>query len=216
VSPASDRDARVETLVRANAPALLRYFERRVTPLDDAADLLGETLLVLWRRVDAVPGDAVEARMWMFGVARRVLQRHRRRAIRGGELVERLRGELASATGGRSAEGGDPAASPGADDRAALAAALASLGERDREIVALVAWDGFSLADAARHLRLPAGTVRSRYSRARAVLRRSLAGDDVDSAAARAESGRRDRLSGSREAASTSRAPATAMRPGEV
>ncbi|TPW73664.1 sigma-70 family RNA polymerase sigma factor [Schumannella sp. 10F1B-5-1] len=163
-------------MVRLTSPALLRYFERRVRPAEDAADLLGETLLVLWRRVDAIPRDDAEARMWMFGVARRVLLRHLRQAVRGGELVERLRDELMT---GRDAG----AAESSATDRAELVAALARLAPRDREIVMLVAWDGFSLAEVARHLRVPGGTVRSRYSRARASLRRTLDADPGDDGA---------------------------------
>ncbi|WP_372491794.1 RNA polymerase sigma factor [Microbacterium croceum] len=35
-------------------------------------------------------------------------------------------------------------------------------------------WDGFALTEIAQHLGRPAGTIRSRYSRARAVLRAVL------------------------------------------
>ena len=155
----------VEQLVHTNAPDILAYFERRVDHREESADLLGETLLVVWRRRDDLPLDLVEARMWMFGVARRVLLQWQRGGIRRRALADRLRDELATS----------PATSSTSDPRLDdLRAALAELPERDREIVRLVAWDGFSLADVARHLRIPAGTVRSRYSRSRALLRARL------------------------------------------
>lgn len=44
----------------------------------------------------------------------------------------------------------------------------------DREIIRLIHWEGFSQEDAARIVGKPAGTVRSRYSRARATLRTQL------------------------------------------
>jgi RNA polymerase sigma-70 factor, ECF subfamily len=164
---------RIERLIRATAPDLLRYFERRVLPVDDAADLVSETLLVLFRRADALPSDDAAARMWMFGVARKVLAGHRRGSVRRAALADRLRDELA-ARPPRDDDAGTLAETLA--ERDALARALAALPDLDREIVALAAWDGFTLADIARHLHLREGTVRSRYSRARARLRSALTG----------------------------------------
>jgi RNA polymerase sigma-70 factor (ECF subfamily) len=94
----SSRSALVEQLARREAPRLLRYFTRRVSSPDDAADLVGETLVVLWRRERSVPTDATEARMWMFGVAQRVLSQHRRSAKRSRQLGERLAQEVRATT----------------------------------------------------------------------------------------------------------------------
>jgi RNA polymerase sigma-70 factor (ECF subfamily) len=152
---------RVESVVRREAPALLAYFERRV-PYSDAPDLLGETLLVIWRRADALPLDDQTARMWLFGVARRVLTTSRRGSIRRQALVDRLRDE-ASVT--------ESTVTPPDYE---LAEALAGLAAIDAEIIRLVHWDGFSLAEVSQHLNRPAGTVRSRYSRARTALREAL------------------------------------------
>lgn len=152
---------RVEDAVRREAAALLAYFERRADRAD-AADLLGETLLVVWRRAISLPQDDEQARMWMFGVARRVLATSRRGAVRRHALADRLRAEALVRPG--VAEPHDPS----------LADALANLDPIDGEIIRLVHWDGFSLADVARHLRRPAGTIRSRYARARATLRAAL------------------------------------------
>lgn len=77
MTPRSDSD-RIENLARDVAPDLLRYFERRALPIDDAADLVSETLLVVFRRADAVPLGGEESRMWAFGVARKMLAGHRR------------------------------------------------------------------------------------------------------------------------------------------
>lgn len=154
---------RVEIVIRREAPALLAYFERRSDP-HDAADLLGETLLIAWRRVSALPADDEEARMWLFGVARRVLATSRRSSVRRQALADRLRGEASL----------HPASSETADDQ--LHAALADLSKLDAEIIRLLHWDGFTLNEIAQHLNRPPGTVRSRYSRARAALRRRLEG----------------------------------------
>lgn len=153
---------RIASVVRREAPALLAYFERRSTP-HDAADLLGETLLVAWRRVSSVPADDQEARMWLFGVARRVLMTSRRSGVRRQALTDRLREEALTRP--------SVAEEPQDDD---LREALAGLDALDAEIIRLHHWDGFGLSEIAQHLGKPAGTIRSRYSRARAALRAAL------------------------------------------
>jgi len=60
-----------------------------------------------------------------------------------------------------------------------LRAALAALSGRDRAILSLRYEDGFSTADIAEILEIPAGTVKSRLHHARARLRRFL-GDQED------------------------------------
>ncbi|MCE1179886.1 MAG: hypothetical protein LWW86_12785 [Micrococcales bacterium] len=50
---------------------LLAYAVRRVSDPAEAADVVAETFLVAWRRIDEVP-EGGEARAWMYGVARRV------------------------------------------------------------------------------------------------------------------------------------------------
>lgn len=154
-----------EAILAATAADILRYFERRER--NDAADLLAETLLVAWRRVDDLPSDATGARMWMFGIARTVLLGHARDTARRSRLADRLR-ELAR-----------PAATPDADQLLDVRAALARLPGEDAELVRLVHWDGLSLAEAATVLELNASTVRGRYQRARATLAAQLASSVV-------------------------------------
>ncbi|SDC47603.1 RNA polymerase sigma factor [Nocardioides lianchengensis] len=153
----------VEQVIERELPDLLAYFTRRVRPVEDAADLLSETLVVLWRRADAVPEEPEAARRWAFGVARKVLATHRRTLRRRAALTDRLRDELSV-----------PNPDGDGDATAALHDALLTLRPLDREIVRLVHWDGFSLVDAAAVLGRRPATVRSRYHRARQALRRRL------------------------------------------
>ena len=48
---------RLTEALRRESPDLLRYFRRRVTEPEDAADLLAETGLTAWRRVRDLPAD---------------------------------------------------------------------------------------------------------------------------------------------------------------
>lgn len=159
-----EADALVQTAVETTAPALLAYFVRRVEVAEDAADLLSDTLLVIWRKASSIPRDETEARMWMFGVARRVLVTHRRTHTRRSALQDKLRAELAGHT-----------SAPSAEESLDVRAAIETLEPLDQEILRLVFWDGFTQAEVARLLEMPEGTVRSRTHRAREHLRQVLA-----------------------------------------
>jgi len=150
-------------LVREVAPDLLAYFERRITDRTEAADLLGETLLVLWRRASVAPSDHEGARMWMFGIARNVLNNYHRGVRRQLRLADALRDELMRTS--------QPAHE---EDTDAVVEAVNSLPPDLRELVRLVHWDGFKLVEAAQLLGINASSARSRYSRARSLLAQDL------------------------------------------
>lgn len=57
-----------------------------------------------------------------------------------------------------------------------LADALASLSERDRDVLLLTSWPGLAPAEVADALGIPAGTVRSRLRRVRKWLRANASG----------------------------------------
>ncbi len=161
----NSRATRVETAVKEHAPDFLAYFARRVEPGHDAADLLAETLLTVWRRAASLPSDDSEIRPWMFGVARRVLMHHYRSVTRQRALADRLRSILSVTP------------HPGLTDDSEyddLRHAVATLDVLDREIIGLVHWEGFSLVEASRILKMKESTVRSRYHRAKANLRDQL------------------------------------------
>ncbi len=163
----------VEHLIRANGGDLLAYFLRRVDDPADAADLLSELFVVIWRRRDALPTDVEEARRWCFGVARNTLRDHRRGRVRRSVLADELRQHLRSAV-----PEPDPAAVTEIREReSAVRAAVKGLDARSRELIILVHWDGFSINDAADHLGLNASTARTRYGRARARLAVMLSAD---------------------------------------
>ncbi|HWV49035.1 MAG TPA: sigma factor [Microbacterium sp.] len=70
-------DAPLIAAFEASASDLLAYLSRRANA-DDAPDLLGEAMIVAWRRVEELPADPERARMWLFGIARGTLQNHAR------------------------------------------------------------------------------------------------------------------------------------------
>ena len=158
---------RFRNLYGANFAPLLGYALRRANDAEDAADVVSETFLVAWRRLPEVP-EGADARLWLYGVARRVLANQRRGTGRRDRLGERLRHDLAAAVPDHA----DLLAA-----RVDLSAALCRLGALDREVLQLAAWEGLDPREIAAVLDVPAGTVRTRLSRARARLRREL-GDE--------------------------------------
>lgn len=148
--------------IRALMPALLAYFVRRISPAEDAADCLSETVVVLWRRRRSLPEDEEDARRWAFGVAKGVLANAHRGRLRRSALADRVRLEVAASV------------VPSAELDFDVRRALDGLAEVDRELVTLIAWDGFGVAEAGALLGLAPEASRSRYSRARARLRELL------------------------------------------
>jgi RNA polymerase sigma-70 factor (ECF subfamily) len=133
---------------------VVHYALRRTGGWEDAADVAAETLLVAWRRRDQAPeGDAV--RLWLYGIARRVVANQVRSGRRQEQLVARLRAQPVPAVEARGA-GGE------AWD------ALHRMRPADREILMLVAVEGLSPAEAATVLGCSGVSARVRLHRARA------------------------------------------------
>jgi RNA polymerase sigma-70 factor (ECF subfamily) len=159
---AATRDERFEGLFKANYPAVRAYALRRISG-DGAQDVVAETFLVAWRRLDEVPADALP---WLYGVARRVLANRRRTADRSAALEERLAGAEPRIAGR------DPGDSAG--DAEILRIALGRLSEPSREALMLVAWHGLSGARAARAAGCSRTAFAVRLHRARARLAAEL------------------------------------------
>lgn len=154
--------ARITSALSEAAPDLLAYLQRRAG-LDEAPDLLGETMVIAWRRVGELPEDPEQARMWLFGIARKTLLNHARGERRRWALADRIRGNPVTKVVA-------PAADQGADVRDAIARLDVDLGE----LVRLVHWERLTLAEAAGLLGIPDSTARTRYARAKEQLRAAL------------------------------------------
>lgn len=158
----SDADRRLVAAFEANAANLLTYLERRIGA-DDAPDLLGETMVVAWRRVRELPEDPERARMWLFGIARGTLLNHARGQRRRWALADRIRLQVR-----------ESATAPAADEGAEVRDAIDRLDPELAELIRLVHWERMSIADAAELAGIPASTARGRYQRAKEALRATL------------------------------------------
>lgn len=159
-----DDEERFRALYQAEATSILGYALRRVGR-DSAHDVVADTFLVAWRRMDQVP-EGRAGRLWLYGVARRVLANHRRGDARRTRLGERLRAELAVVL------------PDGWEDRGhevtVVRQAVAALDEVDRELLLLTTWEGLTPSEVAEVLDLTPVAVRSRLHRARRRLAAQL------------------------------------------
>jgi RNA polymerase sigma factor (sigma-70 family) len=160
---AEQRQGRFADLYAAHHQAVLGYLLRRTENTDDAADVFAETFLTAWRRLDDVPPDQ-QARLWLYGTARRTLANYRRGARRRVALADRLRADLEI-----SYQPAEPAG-----QLAVTAAAFRRLPEADRELLTLVAWEGLDPGQIAAVLGCSRNAARIRLHRARRKLASEL------------------------------------------
>ncbi len=149
-----------------HAVAIHRFLSRRVGELAD--DLLSETFLTAFRKRGDYRADRVDVRPWLYGIGANLIRRHQRDEVARYRVLSRAT-QNAAATGPRSADESDSAIDR-VDAQAlgpSLAAALADLELRDREVLLLIAWGELDYAQVAAVLEIPVGTVRSRLHRAR-------------------------------------------------
>lgn len=169
--PQLEREKKIEALFSAHYQALTAYALRRF-PGSLVDDIVAETFLVAWRRVDRVPANP---RPWLIAVARNVGATRLRGERRRLSLLRRLAGRLPNIY------------APDLDtDRCdPVIEALARLPERDREAITLMAWDELTPTEAAEALGQSAVSFRVRLHRARKRLRQELAQSSYETLAGR-------------------------------
>lgn len=160
-------EAPFATLYRQTSLDLLAFLLRRCDSVQQASACLIDTYLIARRLRGGLP-VCLDARPWLLGIARNLLQGRRDQqpapvAAAAGELARAL--DVAPIRSRSGATG---------DAQSTIAGALSALSRRDREIVTLVTWDGLDTREVASVLGLSANVVKVRIHRARAKLRREL------------------------------------------
>ncbi|MFB9312433.1 RNA polymerase sigma factor [Nocardioides plantarum] len=157
------RRDRFEDVAAEVVEPLRRFLARRTDPAT-ADDVLAETLLVCWRRIDEVP-DAPLA--WTYGVARLCLANADRSARRQRRVAARVATVDPPAVGTPGPGGESP-------QEAAVTEALGALPVKDAELLRLWAWEQLTPAEIAVVLDATPNAVSIRLHRARGKLRDEL------------------------------------------
>lgn len=152
------------------APGLVEPLRRFLARRADAAtadDVLGDTLLVCWRRLEELPDEPLP---WAYGVARNCLAN----AQRGARRQQRLAARVATVDPPVSSQPGpgdaDHGAGHGAGHDTGLDEALARLRPDDAELLRLWAWEQLTPGEIATVLDITTNAASIRLHRAREKL----------------------------------------------
>jgi RNA polymerase sigma-70 factor, ECF subfamily len=148
---------------------VLRYARRRVRP-DDAQEIVAETFLIAWRRIDDTPDDPLP---WLYRIAALEIANAVRKNTRRLQLLERIQSDLKPVTAEVDSEI--------VGLREGVGRAFSRLKEDDQEVLRLSAWEGLSPVDAAKVLGCTAATYRVRLHRARRRLEHGMRGESMNS-----------------------------------
>ena len=161
-------DAALASVYTEHATALTRFVERWLGDPNDAADIVHETMLELWRRADRYAGRS-SLRTFIFTIARnKAVDRNRKM----GRLVYT---EVADE---RVATEPDPASALSAlEDSERLARAMEGLSDPHRRVLHLAFFEDLPYAEIARIENCPEGTVKSRVLHAKRKLMQLIAPD---------------------------------------
>jgi RNA polymerase sigma-70 factor, ECF subfamily len=156
--------ARFERCFDQHYVRIFAFAARRVAGRDGAEDAVADTFAIAWRRRDMIPAEPLP---WLYAIAANVIANQYRSTRRRRDLEVRLADEA-----GAGARTPDPAEALARRD--GFSAAFAALGEGDREVLRLVAWDGLDVGEAASVLGCSPGAFRVRLHRARRKLQKRL------------------------------------------
>jgi len=164
----AERDrAAFELLYQRYVRSVFGLALRRLRDRQRAEDAVQETFTAVWRSAGSYREDRGAPAAWLYAVARNA-------------IVDRLRARTET-----PAEVPDsPSHEPGPADRAEASfvswrvhRALEDLPEKEREVIELAYWSGFSQSEVAEYLHIPLGTVKTRTRSALSRLADVLEGE---------------------------------------
>lgn len=157
----------VEAVAEAWLPQVYAWCHRLGGPRVDAEDAAHEVLIVMCRRIGRVRA-AAQFPSWLFGITRRVIANHRRRAwvrrwVPGASLdreEDRRWSPLRTVDAAQTAD--------------AVWAALESLPTQQREVLVLIELEERTGPEVAELVGVPLGTIKSRLRVARRAFREAM------------------------------------------
>jgi RNA polymerase sigma-70 factor (ECF subfamily) len=148
--------AAVQQLQERYGDELFRFAQRLTHSPDQARDVVQDVMLRAWRHPEIVEQDEGAVRAWLFTVTRNlVIDRWRSAAVR-----HEMSADLDMLGPGVAPVGEDT--SGAVLDRWLIADALRTLTPEHRAVIVASYYQGRPVAEIARALRLPEGTVKSR------------------------------------------------------
>lgn len=176
-APDSDAVDLLRQVATGSEPAMKQFFDahhrlvyafalRRLNDAADAADVLNDVMLQVWRNADRFAGNS-KVSTWLLGIANhKVMDVYRRRGRSNfDELDDSIEDENAELAGSAMAL---------AQDAELVRRCLEKLSASHREVVYLTFYEDMSYPEIAEALSCPTGTVKTRMMHAKKNLQRCL------------------------------------------
>ena len=161
-----------ERLMDLCLPTVLGWSRRLGGPKVDAEDAAHDVCVIVLTRLDALR-DSDAFASWLYGVTRRVLAKHRRRA-----WILRWAGDTAPDV---ADEGADPTRAADLSELStAVQGILQRMPQKQREVLVLCDVEDRTDLEVAELVGAPVGTVKSRLRVARERFRQAVQGHRVD------------------------------------
>ncbi len=170
-----DEETLFRKLVKDHQQRLYRFVVKHIGWGTDAEDITQQAFVEAAHSFATFKGES-ELSTWLYGIAMNLVRNYLSRSPH-----RRYTFEDEEALSTTSSDRPDPSEQLSYTQSVrALQAALDELPREMRDVLLLVAYEELSYEEAALMMSIPVGTVRSRVSRARAVLRKRLAGQYRD------------------------------------
>lgn len=162
-------------LVQDHRQRLYRFVVKHIGWGTDAEDITQQAFVEAAHSFATFKGES-ELSTWLYGIAMNLVRNYLSRAPHRRYVFED--DEVLAETASHRPDPSEQLQQTQAVR--ALQAALDDLPRDMRNVLLLVAYEELSYEDAAMMMSIPVGTVRSRVSRARAMLRKRLSGNHMD------------------------------------
>ncbi len=162
-------------LVQDHRQRLYRFVVKHIGWGTDAEDITQQAFVEAAHSFATFKGES-ELSTWLYGIAMNLVRNYLSRAPHRRYVFED--DEVLAETASHRPDPSEQLQQTQAVR--ALQAALDDLPRDMRDVLLLVAYEELSYEDAAMMMSIPVGTVRSRVSRARAMLRKRLSGNHMD------------------------------------
>jgi RNA polymerase sigma factor, sigma-70 family len=161
-----DQEILFRDLVQQHQKRLYRFVIKYIDHPDDAADITQQAFVEAARTIASFRGDS-KLSTWLFGIAMNMVRNYLSRAPH--RVYKFDTDEVLGSVAGSELDPSESLEQKQILEMVEIA--FSDLPEEMSEVLGLVAIEEISYQDAADILSIPLGTVRSRVSRARAVLR---------------------------------------------
>ena len=151
-------------LFEAEMPSLFRYALGRLGRAEEAEEVVNQTFEEAWKGIPRYEDRGLPLRAWLFGIARNIVSRHRRRFMSRNAQVSLDAFEVEP-----TAEAEDPRL-------VEIAIAMSQIDQRHAEVLSLRYLHGLSARETAAVMKIGEEAVKSRQRRALEALRTRLDG----------------------------------------